>query len=230
MSDPTNLLTQAQLDRLAELLGKAGSTMNIERFDGFTCAVVMGPELISMNEYLSVALGSDRPVAELLSDEESRELLELVLEHWNSIVTQLDAGKVYEPVFIVDDEGLAKGVEWCQGFLQGVDLRKDSWKVLVDDYDAGSSIYPIIALAHENHPDPELTFESPNPEEREALLQRVIAGLVVMHEFFRKRRAAALALDPPATVRRSDPKIGRNEPCPCGSGKKYKHCCLRKVH
>ncbi|MDD4821881.1 MAG: SEC-C metal-binding domain-containing protein [Bacteroidales bacterium] len=24
---------------------------------------------------------------------------------------------------------------------------------------------------------------------------------------------------------RSTPKIGRNEPCPCGSGKKYKHCC-----
>ena len=23
---------------------------------------------------------------------------------------------------------------------------------------------------------------------------------------------------------RSEPKIGRNEPCPCGSGKKYKHC------
>jgi preprotein translocase subunit SecA len=25
---------------------------------------------------------------------------------------------------------------------------------------------------------------------------------------------------------KSTPKIGRNEPCPCGSGKKYKHCCL----
>ena len=23
-------------------------------------------------------------------------------------------------------------------------------------------------------------------------------------------------------------KVGRNDPCPCGSGKKYKHCCLRK--
>lgn len=23
-------------------------------------------------------------------------------------------------------------------------------------------------------------------------------------------------------------KIGRNDPCPCGSGKKYKHCCLAK--
>jgi uncharacterized protein len=26
------------------------------------------------------------------------------------------------------------------------------------------------------------------------------------------------------TVRRSDPKVGRNDPCPCGSGRKYKHC------
>ncbi len=25
---------------------------------------------------------------------------------------------------------------------------------------------------------------------------------------------------------RSGPKIGRNDPCPCGSGKKYKKCCL----
>ena len=28
-------------------------------------------------------------------------------------------------------------------------------------------------------------------------------------------------------VRRDAPKIGRNDPCPCGSGKKYKHCCGR---
>ncbi len=27
------------------------------------------------------------------------------------------------------------------------------------------------------------------------------------------------------TVSRSTPKVGRNEPCPCGSGKKYKKCC-----
>lgn len=27
---------------------------------------------------------------------------------------------------------------------------------------------------------------------------------------------------------REEPKIGRNDPCPCGSGKKYKKCCMRK--
>ncbi len=31
-------------------------------------------------------------------------------------------------------------------------------------------------------------------------------------------------LNPPA-VQRTEPKVGRNDPCPCGSGKKYKKCC-----
>jgi SEC-C motif domain protein len=33
----------------------------------------------------------------------------------------------------------------------------------------------------------------------------------------------------PAPVKSSHPKVGRNEPCPCGSGKKYKQCCLAKT-
>jgi preprotein translocase subunit SecA len=34
-------------------------------------------------------------------------------------------------------------------------------------------------------------------------------------------------LAPSDTVIREERKIGRNDPCPCGSGKKYKKCCLR---
>jgi len=30
------------------------------------------------------------------------------------------------------------------------------------------------------------------------------------------------------TIRREGKKVGRNDPCPCGSGKKYKRCCLAK--
>jgi len=30
------------------------------------------------------------------------------------------------------------------------------------------------------------------------------------------------------TVRRAAPRIGRNDPCPCGSGKKYKKCCMAR--
>ena len=47
-------------------------------------------------------------------------------------------------------------------------------------------------------------------------------------------QAPAAAAVPPRerkqeTVRRDMPKVGRNDPCPCGSGKKYKHCCGRNV-
>ena len=39
------------------------------------------------------------------------------------------------------------------------------------------------------------------------------------------QRAAGTQQGPnPVQVRRTGEKIGRNEPCPCGSGKKYKHC------
>jgi len=37
--------------------------------------------------------------------------------------------------------------------------------------------------------------------------------------------AGEVSIDLP--IRRSMPKVGRNEPCPCGSGKKYKNCCGR---
>jgi preprotein translocase subunit SecA len=45
------------------------------------------------------------------------------------------------------------------------------------------------------------------------------------------RAAASEGGQPPAkpqTVRRDRPKIGRNDPCHCGSGKKYKQCHLRE--
>lgn len=33
----------------------------------------------------------------------------------------------------------------------------------------------------------------------------------------------------PVTYRRLDPKIGRNAACPCGSGRKYKRCCIKTI-
>ncbi len=37
-------------------------------------------------------------------------------------------------------------------------------------------------------------------------------------------REAQGGTDEVQTVRREGPKVGRNDPCPCGSGKKYKKC------
>lgn len=44
----------------------------------------------------------------------------------------------------------------------------------------------------------------------------------------RTNRDAAGTVDGTAPTKRTTPKVGRNDPCPCGSGKKYKKCCLGK--
>jgi len=44
-----------------------------------------------------------------------------------------------------------------------------------------------------------------------------------------RRAAEAAARQPSAPVQRTAPSVGRNDPCPCGSGKKYKKCCGRNI-
>ena len=90
---------------------------------------------------------------------------------------------------------------------------------------------PILALAHENDPDPEMRpYKEPvSAERREKLLIGVAAGVMNIYKYFRSRNKSAKGsfLSDNDTYRRFAPKTGRNEPCPCGSGKKYKHCCGR---
>ena len=58
----------------------------------------------------------------------------------------------------------------------------------------------------------------------EALKELLIAERQLQRQD-QENRERALGLIGPPTARRKTPKIGRNAPCPCGSGKKYKKCC-----
>ncbi len=69
--------------------------------------------------------------------------------------------------------------------------------------------------------DDEDDDESFDPEARRELIQRMIEGVMDVYDRFRDERERNLAPDP---IRRDAPKVGRNDPCPCGSGRKYKSC------
>jgi uncharacterized protein YecA (UPF0149 family) len=63
-----------------------------------------------------------------------------------------------------------------------------------------------------------------SPEKREEVIAHMAAGVLGAYWYFREQRqaeAGARTSEP----RRSSPNVGRNDPCPCGSGKKYKKCC-----
>jgi uncharacterized protein len=114
--------------------------------------------------------------------------------------------------------------------MRGMEMRRDSWSALMDDEEHGGSLIPILALAHEHNPDPEMRpYKEPiSAEMRERLIVGAAAGVVAIYNYFQAERMfAARRGGAASTFQRGAPKVGRNEPCPCGSGKKFKHCCAK---
>jgi uncharacterized protein len=116
----------------------------------------------------------------------------------------------------------ASYVEWS--------CAEQTGAVLLDDEKQGGCLVPIFALAHENDPDPEMRpyKRAISAEEREKLIVGAAAGVIGIYRYFEVQRV--VEKQPPdhtTTFRRTVPKIGRNDPCPCGSGKKFKQCCGR---
>mgnify|MGYP003136594116 FL=1 len=55
---------------------------------------------------------------------------------------------------------------------------------------------------------------------------RLLESVCVQHEIDHLNGIVCMDRRIDVTVKRSEKKVGRNEPCPCGSGKKYKKCCI----
>ena len=135
---------------------------------------------------------------------------------------------IFVPLLFEDDKGVARGNDWANGFARGMGLRREGWSQLFDDTEHAGTLVPILALAHEHHPDPEMRpYKEPmSAERREQLIVGMATSVPAIYRYFAShRRLAARAGRERTTHRRPEPKIGRNELCPCGSGKKFKKCC-----
>jgi len=76
--------------------------------------------------------------------------------------------------------------------------------------------------------------EDPRLRRQQMEFHKTVLDQMAMDEEAARRRAAAESGDggegaPPPKIMpvRRGPKVGRNDPCPCGSGKKFKKCCGR---
>jgi uncharacterized protein len=82
-----------------------------------------------------------------------------------------------------------------------------------------------MLLAYEHDHDPAKRPNPLSPDKCEEVLQMMIAGLTKIYRYFEPHRRSRASASRPAPLRREGRKIGRNEPCPCGSGRKFKRCC-----
>ena len=103
------------------------------------------------------------------------------------------------------------------GFLDGINEsieEKNDIKDWDEESDVKLKIVPETLFYNMLKADADYLYGLPQWEE--------ILGEEKMVELAKKYKQSK-------TVRRETPKVGRNDPCPCGSGKKYKHCCGRNA-
>ena len=226
-------LTDAELERLSGVLARFDNErpMNLEQLDGFLAALICGPELVPPSEYLPQICGDDMLLRDTIDAKSVlQDFLSLIMRHWNVIAYTLRSGDVFLPLLLEDENGTAPANEWAKGFLRGMELRRSEWAALVGDEDHGGWLVPIFALAHEHDPNPEIRPYDRliSAESREKLIVGAAAGVMgIYHHFEARRMVQSEMLDDVTTFHRSMPKVGRNELCLCGSGKKFKHCCGR---
>lgn len=193
------------------------SVLSVSELDGFMTAVISSPEDIEPAEWFSAIFSGEPPDFE--ADAQVQQLFALIVRHANNIDAILaDDPEEFEPLFSYDEvDGVEVEMpeEWCMGYLRGISLRGELWTPLWDDEPEALTALALFGTAE-------------GWDELEKLDDETVAGFremvpAVVRTIYNHWQAVRNA---PQTVRRDAPKVGRNDPCPCGSGQKYKQCCM----
>ena len=193
-------------------------TMRLEALDGFLTGLAAGPGAIPQEEWWPRIWSEADEQPEYETEAQEPYLRELVDRHLETIRRCLAAGR-HEPLIREDSE--AEDVaEWAFGFAAATAVRPGSWDVIGEHKQAALAVASIGILIPPN-PDEE-GEEELEPLEDES--RRTIVGnlphLIGMAYAYWRGQPVKPLIEP-----RRVQKVGRNEPCPCGSGRKYKKCC-----
>jgi uncharacterized protein len=224
--------TDTEIDELAAFLKEhcyPNGGMDISTLDGYMTAVVSGPILPPMSEWLPAVFGKTvefEVQAIFRSPEEAVRIHTTIIGRFNEIGRMLDE-KRFIPIFAAAQGDARRanktlyGDLWCVGYTRGMVLREAAWDALVDRaVEESVLLTPIFALALpmmtaevERDKDQAIAamLRSPEPTEIAAYVPDAAEKI---YRFWRERRSARRTFSQ-----------GRNEPCSCGSGKKHKKCC-----
>jgi uncharacterized protein len=162
--------------------------------------------------------------------DQAQHILGLILRNMNGIITCLeDDPDEFEPVFgfsRVDDSEreYIDGEAWAFGFMQGLAMVRADWQTLFDSEQGLNWLHPLHLMGSEGLTPEELQLIG-TAEQREALTKQIPASVAAIYRFWLPHRQAVHEQKLAAAIQRTEPKVGRNDPCPCGSGRKFKKCC-----
>src|SRR6478752_50019 len=148
MTDDPPLSGLIDLDALDDYLMSdhaPDDSMGLSDLDGFLTGIAVGPELILPSEWLPVIWGGNEP--EFKSEDEMRTILWTIMGRYNEIVACFSGDpEGFDPIFWEGPEGEVIASDWAGGFLDGVALRPEAWRPLMENDDAGMLIVPLLRL------------------------------------------------------------------------------------
>ena len=210
---------EAARSRLMELLddkSEAQNTMRCDEVQGFMMALLSGPDALNPINWLPEILGEES----LFDAKERTEIERLVMAMAADMRMKLNEKILPDLWFYEDEAGNPDFYTWCNAYLYALDIVPTDWFEAVDQEEFEDLFYPIMALGgiYDDEENGEVILHL-NEKELTQLESDLPHVLLDIYWYWQA------IINKPQTVRREGEKVGRNDPCPCGSGKKYKACC-----
>ncbi|PZW47236.1 UPF0149 family protein [Pseudomonas sp. URMO17WK12:I2] len=207
-----------KLDQLLLKYGNDDSILSASELDGYFAAIVSGPRQIDPGVWYPHIWAEQLP--KWTSEKEGERFTKLAVELMSEAAFMLDEEPDdYEAIFLADNQGKGEKLivsQWCAGYLRGAQVAGWIEAELPEELEA--ALASISLHGSEEGVD---ALNAMSDEAYDASVATVEPAAVALYQYWQQH------LEPVVPVRREEAKVGRNDPCTCGSGKKYKQCCLR---
>jgi uncharacterized protein len=200
---------------------------------GFLFTVAAAPEFVPPSEWIPVILGSKVPG--FIAGVEPQRILGELIEMHNDLVDQVSTNRVELPGDCRFRDDILSNLSedapvsrWCRGFIQGHSWLAESWpEELPDvvDEEMGLSLLTLGFFASRRVAKQfikECVLGKKSLAEMAELCRNDFPDAMTC--YVRASEAVRQAMTSREPSRAEN--VGRNDPCPCGSGKKFKRCCL----
>jgi len=186
---------------------------------GFLVAIHSMPEFLQPSAWMGELRSEEVGFRDM---EDAQAFFDALMELYNRVGQTLRSDSPTDDLYpdLEDPDAVAR---WCRGYLRAIDLQR----TLPDEDDVTSVPLMLFAvLSGEIEPEEVFDTESPRFATIDDWLRHHRRSLPDHAETLWYQWEEERGMVRPGTVLRPGPKVGRNDPCPCGSGKKYKRCCL----
>ena len=232
-------LTNDEIAELDELLGSAPegrAPFDASTLDGFLVGVLLQPEAPAQSDWLRVIFDVVDEGTEFLPDAASTErAIEFIMRRHAELAAFLAAREAFDPILAeietdanepaVGAEALAAMAPWAAGFL----IAAETYHLLYSEFAADSAVREALGGILRHVPKDAIS---------ESVLMNALAAeraeadadypLITIDDAIEDLVARVLEIAviarPHRPMERDAPKLGRNDPCHCGSGRKFKHC------